>query len=37
MKAKDERAFAADLRRANVRENSPEWKRAWEYFRANCE
>ena len=31
----DERAFAEQLRQANVQEDSEEWKRAWEYFRAN--
>jgi len=31
-KAKDARAFAMQLRLANVRENSPEWKKAWDYF-----
>jgi len=32
IKAKDARAFTELLRYANVRENSPEWKKAWEYF-----
>jgi hypothetical protein len=32
MKARDARAFTALLRHANVRENSPEWERAWKYF-----
>jgi hypothetical protein len=36
MKAKDERRYAEALRLANVREGSPEWKRAWEFYRANC-
>jgi hypothetical protein len=26
------RAFEEALRGANVSENSPEWKRAWDYF-----
>jgi len=29
---KDARAFTEELRRAGVRENSPEWKRAWAAF-----
>ncbi|MGO9590165.1 MAG: hypothetical protein ACLP3K_09005 [Candidatus Acidiferrales bacterium] len=36
MKAKDERAYAEQLRLANVPEGSPEWKLAWEYYRAHC-
>jgi hypothetical protein len=36
IKANDERVFAAQLRLANVVENSEEWKRAWKYFRENC-
>jgi len=32
--AKDERAYAELLRLANVREGSPEWTRAWEYYRS---
>jgi hypothetical protein len=35
LKANDERVFAEQLRLANVREGSEEWKRAWEYFREN--
>jgi len=31
-KANDERAFAEQLRNLDVNENSPEWKKAWEYF-----
>jgi len=31
----DERAFAEQLRLANVLEGSEEWKRAWKYFREN--
>ena len=34
--ANDARAFAEQLRLANVRENSPEWGRAWEFFRSHC-
>jgi len=29
---KDARAFTEELKRAGVRENSPEWKRAWRAF-----
>ncbi len=36
IQAKDARAFAVALREANVTENSPEWKRAWELFRSSC-
>ena len=28
----DARAFSEELRRAGVRENSPEWNRAWKAF-----
>jgi hypothetical protein len=35
IQAKDARAFAVALREANVTENSPEWKRAWELFRSS--
>jgi hypothetical protein len=35
LKANDERAFAEQLRLANVLEGSEEWKRAWKYFREN--
>lgn len=31
-KFNDARAYAEGLRLANVSENSPEWKRAWDYF-----
>lgn len=34
MKAKDERAFSEQLRRAGVKDASPEWKKAWEIYRA---
>jgi len=33
-KAKDERAYGELLRLANVREGSPEWTRAWKYYRS---
>jgi hypothetical protein len=36
IQAKDARAFAAALREASLSENSPEWKRAWEFFRSSC-
>jgi len=36
IQAKDARAFAVALREANVSEDSPEWKRAWEFFRSSC-
>lgn len=36
MNAKDERAYAEQLRLANVLEGSPEWKLAWEFYRAHC-
>jgi len=32
IQARDARAFAVALRQANVTEDSPEWKRAWEVF-----
>jgi hypothetical protein len=32
IKAKDARAFTEILRRAGIRENSPEWKNAWKAF-----
>ena len=31
---KDERAFSAELRRAGVKDGSPEWKNAWEIYRS---
>ncbi len=31
-KSKDARAFAKQLKLGNVSENSPEWKKAWDYF-----
>ena len=33
LKTNDERAFAEQLRLANVLEGAEEWKRAWKYFR----
>jgi hypothetical protein len=30
----DERAFSEELRRADVKDGSPEWKKAWEIYRA---
>ena len=35
LRTNDERAFAEQLRQANVLEGSEEWKRAWKYFREN--
>jgi len=34
IKAKNERAFSEELRRAGVKDGSPEWKKAWEIYRA---
>jgi hypothetical protein len=34
IKAGDERAFSAELRRAGVKDGSPEWKNAWEIYRS---
>lgn len=31
-KANDARAFAEQLRALEISEDSPEWKKAWEYF-----
>jgi len=31
-KAKDARAYAEQLRFLKIREDSPEWKKAWEFF-----
>lgn len=30
----DERAFSAELRRAGVKDGSPEWKNAWQIYRS---
>lgn len=30
--AKDSRAYAGQLRFLKIREGSPEWKKAWEFF-----
>ncbi len=35
LQASDERSFAEALRLANVLEGSPEWKAAWEFYRAH--
>jgi len=32
IQSKDARAFTEELKQAGVRENSPEWKRAWKAF-----
>jgi hypothetical protein len=34
IKSRDERAFSAELRRAGVKDGSPEWKNAWEIYRS---
>jgi len=34
IKAKDARTYGEILRRAGIRENSPEWKNAWKVFYA---
>lgn len=31
-KARDARAYAEQLRFLKIREDSPEWKKAWEFF-----
>jgi hypothetical protein len=36
IEARDERAFSEQLRRAGVKDRSPEWKRAWEIYRKAC-
>jgi hypothetical protein len=36
IKTRDERAFSAELRRAEVKDGSPEWKKAWEIYRSAC-
>ena len=33
---KDERAFSAEARRGEVKDGSPEWKKAWEIYRSAC-
>ena len=35
LQANDERAYAEQLRLAGVREDSPEWKAAWELYRVH--
>ena len=32
IQARDQRAFTEELKRAGIRENSPEWVRAWKIF-----
>jgi hypothetical protein len=34
IETRDERAFSAELRRAAVKDGSPEWKNAWEIYRS---
>jgi hypothetical protein len=34
IETRDERAFSAELRRAGVKDGSPEWKKAWEIYRS---
>ncbi len=34
IQTRDERAFSAELRRADVKDGSPEWKSAWEIYRS---
>jgi hypothetical protein len=36
VEARDERAFSEKLRRAGVKDGSPEWKKAWEIYRSAC-
>ncbi len=36
IEARDERAFSEQLRRAGVKDGSPEWKKAWEIYRSAC-
>jgi hypothetical protein len=36
IETKDERAFSEQLRRAGVKDGSPEWKKAWEIYRSAC-
>ena len=36
IETRDERAFSAELRRAGVKDGSPEWTKAWEIYRAAC-
>jgi hypothetical protein len=34
IKTRDERAFSEELRRADVKDGSAEWKNAWEIYRS---
>jgi hypothetical protein len=34
IKTRDERAFSAELRRAGLKDGSPEWTNAWEIYRS---
>ena len=36
IETRDERAFSEQLRRAGVKDGSPEWKKAWEIYRSAC-
>ena len=36
IQARDERAFSEELRRAGLKDGSPEWKKAWEIYRSTC-
>jgi hypothetical protein len=36
VEARDEKAFSEKLRRAGVKDGSPEWKKAWEIYRSAC-
>lgn len=36
IETRNERAFSAELRRAGLRDGSPEWKNAWEIYRSAC-
>lgn len=36
IETRDERAFSAELRRAGLKDGSPEWKNAWEIYRSAC-
>ena len=36
IEARDEKAFSEQLRRAGIKDGSPEWKRAWQIYRSAC-
>ena len=36
IQARDERAFSDALRRAGIRDGSPDWERAWKFYRSAC-